>query len=92
MMRRVRRGELYGYLNCKDEEVIAPQFTYAEDFFENRAVVQTADSKMGAIDKEGRWVIQPIYDMLGLEDGIFEARIGDEWRKIDYLGTTINNQ
>lgn len=92
MMRRVRRGELYGYLDCNDNEVITPQFTYAEEFFENRAVVQTAGSKMGVIDKEGSWIIQPIYDMIGLEDGIFDARIGDKWIKIDYLGTTINNQ
>ena len=92
MMRRVRRGELYGYLDSNDNEVITPQFTYAEEFFEDRAVVQTAGSKMGVIDKEGRWIVQPIYDMIGLEDGIFDARIGDKWIKIDYLGTTINNQ
>ena len=89
MMRRVRKDGLYGYLDCDDKELIAPQYTYAEDFFENRAVVQTTEGKMGVIDSEGRWIIKPIYDMLGFEDGIFNARIGQQWIKIDYLGITI---
>ena len=89
MKYRVRQGELYGYLDCDLREIIPPQFTYAEDFFENRAVVQTSDSKMGVIDSRGHWVIKPIYDMLGIDEGDFEARIGDEWIKIDYSGTTI---
>lgn len=88
-MIRVCKDGLYGYLDCHNEEKIPPQYTYAEDFFENRAVVQTLDSKMGVIDSRGHWVIKPIYDMLGIDKGDFEARIGDEWIKIDYSGTTI---
>lgn len=88
-MFRVRKGDLYGYLNSKREEVIAPQFTYAENFFENRAVVQTADGKMGVINHEQQWIIEPLYDMLGFEDGEFDARIGKGWIKIDYMGKII---
>ena len=89
MMRRVRQGSLYGYLNDKDEEVIEPQFIYAENFFENRAVVQNPDGKMGVIDHHCQWIIPPHYDMIGFEDGIFNTRIGEEWHTIDYLGKTI---
>ena len=89
MMRCVRKGELYGYLDDTDCEVIAPQFIYAENFFENRAVVQTRDGKMGAIDHRGEWVIDPRYDMLGYEGGEFEGRIGNEWQRVDYLGNQI---
>ena len=89
MMRRVRQGSLYGYLNDKDEEVIEPQFIYAESFFENRAVVQNPDGKMGVIDHHCQWIIPPHYDMIGFEDGLFNARIGQEWHVIDYLGKTI---
>ena len=89
MMRRVRKGNLYGYLDEFDTEVIKPQFIYAEDFFEDFAVVQTIDGKMGTIDHNGEWLIRPIYDMIGFEDGIFEARIGDKWIKLDYLGRII---
>lgn len=89
MMRRVRQGSLYGYLNDKDEEVIEPQFIYAENFFENRAVVQNLDGKMGVIDHNCQWVIPPHYDMIGFEEGVFNARIGEEWHAIDYLGKII---
>lgn len=89
MMRRVRQGSLYGYLNDKDEEVIEPQFIYAENFFENRAVVQNPDGKMGVIDHNCQWVIPPHYDMIGFEEGVFNARIGEEWHAIDYLGKII---
>ena len=89
MMRRVRKGDLYGYLDEFDTEVIKPQFPYAEDFFEDFAIVQTTEGKMGAIDHNGEWLINPIYDMIGFEDGVFEARIGEEWIKLDYLGKII---
>ena len=88
-MRRVCKGGLYGYLDSNDTEVIEPQFIYAENFFEDRAVVQNPDGKMGVIDHKQHWVIEPVYDMIGFEDGIFEARLGEEWVKIDYLGKTI---
>ncbi len=89
MMRRVRKGELYGYLDDEDSEVIAPQFIYAENFFENRAVVQTVEGKMGVIDHDCKWIVEPIYDMVGFEDGLFDARLGEHWIKIDYLGNII---
>ena len=88
-MRRIRKGKLYGYLDYNNSEAIAPQFTYAENFFENRAVVQTSEGRMGVINHECQWIIEPIYDMLGFEDGIFEARLGNRWIKIDYLGNII---
>lgn len=89
MMRRIRSGELYGYLDGNDNLLIEPQFTYAENFFENRAVVQTREGKMGVINHDCQWIVEPIYDMLGFEDGIFNARIGYDWIKIDYMGKII---
>lgn len=88
-MRRVCKGGLYGYLDCNNQEIITPQYIYAENFFENRAVVQTSDGKMGVIDHSGHWVIEPEYDMIGFENGRFEARIGEEWTELDYLGIII---
>ena len=88
-MRRIRKGSLYGYLDSNDAEVIEPQYIYAENFFEDRAVVQNPDGKMGVIDHRQHWIIEPIYDMVGFEDGLFDARLGEEWFKIDYSGKTI---
>ena len=89
MMRLVRKGELYGYLDDCDREVISPRYIYAENFFENRAVVQNPDGRMGAIDHSGRWVIEPQYEMLGFAGGLFEGRLGTQWYKIDYQGKLI---
>ncbi len=89
MMRRVRKADLYGYLDESDSEIIKPQFTYAEDFFEGFAIVRTIEGKMGAIGRNGDWIIHPIYDMLGFEDGYFEARSGEQWITMDYLGKII---
>lgn len=90
MMRLVCKDSLYGYINSNNEEVIALQYTYAEPFFENRAVVQTRDGKMGALNHNGERVVEPVYDMLGFEDGCFRARIGTEWIELDYSGKKIN--
>lgn len=89
MMRLVCRDSLYGYLDCNNDEVIALQYTYAEPFFENRAVVQTQEGMMGVINRNNEWVVEPVYDMLGFEDGQFKARIGAEWFELDYLGNKI---
>lgn len=91
-MRRVRNGELYGYLDNDNVLVIEPQFTYAENFFENRAVVQTTDGKMGVIDHDFHWIIEPIYDMVGFEDGVFSVRKGHKWFRLNYVGEFINNK
>ncbi len=89
LLRRVRHNGLYGYIDSSDRIVIEPQFDYAEDFFENRAVVRTIEGKMGVIDRNCHFVIEPIYDMVGFEDGVFEARLGDKWITIDFLGRII---
>lgn len=52
----------YGYVDTGNRTVIAPQFIWAADFREGRAEVQTAEG-MGLIDKQGRFVIEPRYEI-----------------------------
>ncbi len=54
---------LYGYKNIKNEIVIQARYTRVEDFSENLAVVQDAETgKYGYIDIHGDVVIPFIYD------------------------------
>lgn len=87
MMRRIRIGNLYGYADAEGHTVIEPQFTYAENFYENRAVVETADGA-GVIDRTGQQIVETRYDMAERdeESGNFIVRNGEEWFMFDYFG------
>lgn len=47
----VEDAEGYGYVDTQNRYLIAPQYRWANDFHEGRAEVQTADGRMGLIDK-----------------------------------------
>jgi len=87
MMRRVRAGELYGFMDAEGATVIEPVFRYAEDFRENRAVVETGEG-MGVIDRRGRFIIEPRYDIVEFdpERGDYTVKCGAKWARFDYLG------
>lgn len=82
----VRKGELYGYINKKGEEVIAPQFTEAEAFGEyGLAPVKTADEKWCYVNEKGK-IIMEFENYLGI--GSFHnglAWFADENRKAGYM-------
>lgn len=90
MMCMVSRGNLYGYIDCDGRTVIEPQFTYAEDFCENRAVVEVERGRMGVIDRFGNYVLPPEYEMIGwLDDGCFDVRLGDRRGVFGYMGEVV---
>lgn len=53
---RIVCGGRYGYADEQMRTVIAPQYVWADDFGEGRAVVET-ERGMGLIDKQGREII-----------------------------------
>ena len=87
MMRRVCADGLYGFTDAAGDTVVAPSFIYAEDFRENRAVVET-ENGMGVIDRSGRFVIEPCYDIVEFdpECGDYVVKCGTKWARFDYLG------
>lgn len=87
MMRRVVRGERYGYVDDCGRTVIEPCFTSAGDFSENRAVVSTADGA-GIIDRTGRYVVEPVYDIADFDPdrGGYVACRDGVWHVFDYMG------
>ena len=90
MMRLVRRGELFGYADAEGCTVIEPRFTYAEEFFENRAVVELERGRMGVIDRSGNFIIPPDYDMVRFtDDETFRVRSGELVGEFDYSGAVV---
>lgn len=90
MMQIVVREGLYGYADDEERVVIEPCFTYAEPFFENRAIVERCRGCMGVIDKQGRYVVPPEYDMISWTDkGRFRVRKGELVGELDYSGAEM---
>lgn len=69
-LRVVVRGNRFGYADETGRIVIGPQYAWAGDFSEGRAMVAVEAPageeglRMGLIDREGRAVIPPVYDDL----------------------------
>lgn len=50
------------YIDTTGKIVIGPQFLFGENFHEGTAEVKMQDGKSGVIDRQGRFIIPPIYD------------------------------
>lgn len=87
MLIRVEDEAGYGYVDTSNRTVIAPQFIWAADFREGRAEVQTAEG-MGLIDKQGRHVIEPRYEIVDFNPytGCTRLRREGLWALADYNG------
>lgn len=87
---RVRRGNLYGFIDCDGRQITPFEYSWASEFQEGRAIVAKG-SKMGAIDSNGRKVIFVVYNSLefDVESGFFTAT-NDRYRYlIDYNGAIV---
>lgn len=87
----VEDAEGYGYVDTQNRCLIAPQYSWANDFHEGRAEVQTADGRMGLIDKSGRYVLEPRYEIVEYDDrtGRVLARLDGRWAAFDYEGRQL---
>lgn len=87
---RVEDETGYGFVDTENRPVIAPQFVWAADFREGRAEVQTAQG-MGLIDKRGRYVIEPRYEIVDYNPYTGCSRIRSEglWALADYNGRIV---
>jgi len=73
---RVRINEKWGYIDNASQEIIEPQFHFAEEFSNDIAVVRNTEDKHGAIDKSGKLIIDYQFRILTkFENGY--ARFGD---------------
>jgi hypothetical protein len=48
------------------------------------------DGRFGIVDKEGQWLIEPIYEnAYGFSDGLATLKRGDTWQFVDSSGTVV---
>lgn len=90
-LRRVRRGDRYGFIDGAGREAIAVQFDHATDFEEGRAAVGE-HGRTGLIDTTGRYVIPPVHPELeySTENGISIAGSAEQgWTAYDYDGRPL---
>lgn len=80
-----------GFKDKYDNVIIKDEFLWASDFSSNRAVVKLKNSKMGIIDRKGRYVIKPLYSSVDYNpmDGISIVHRGEEQTRFNYLGEQI---
>ncbi|MBO7263927.1 MAG: WG repeat-containing protein [Alistipes sp.] len=80
-----------GFKDRNDNVIIADEYLWATDFSSNRAVVQLKNSKMGIIDRKGRYIIQPLYSSVVYNptDGISVVHNGELQARFNYLGEQI---
>ena len=85
-----------GFINEKNEVVIPFEFRYSYQnrcyiFEGGRCVVSYKDGKMGIIDTAGRWVLEPVYDIIqSFPDCIFLVKDGKKWQ-VDLDGNIVQS-
>lgn len=88
---RFCRNRRYGFMNSKKEVVIPPQYLWAEEFCENRAVVETRTG-YGVIDETGKEIISSVFDYIRYDKNktLFYVTCDHQTACIDYNGRIIS--
>lgn len=92
----VQKNGHIGFINRKGETVIPFHFPYhgnplSEFVFKNgHCVVADTTGKCGVIDREGKWLIKPLYDNISIyEDHAIVSKAGIRMQ-VDYDGRVLN--
>ncbi|UIR56814.1 WG repeat-containing protein [Sphingobacterium sp. SRCM116780] len=82
---------LYGAINKKRELIIPLEFNRIDDFKEGYAIAQKEQGgQFGVIDKNGKFVIRPKYELLqSFSEGLAAFMKDDKWGFIDIKGNVI---
>ena len=80
-----------GFKDKNDVVIIKDDYLWASDFCCNRAVVKLKNSKMGVIDRKGRYIIEPKYSSIDYNptDGISIVHDGERYTRFNYLGEQL---
>lgn len=90
-LRRFTSANGVGFKDKYDNVVIAADYIWATDFSCNRAVVQLKNSKMGIIDRKGRYIIEPKYSSIDYNplDGISIVHDNELETRFNYEGEQL---
>ncbi|MBR5821557.1 MAG: WG repeat-containing protein [Alistipes sp.] len=89
--RRFTSKQGVGFKDKNDVVIIKDDYLWASDFCCNRAVVKLKNSKMGVIDRKGRYIIEAKYNSIDYNptDGISIVREGELQTRFNYLGEQL---
>ncbi|EGO65872.1 WG repeat-containing protein [Acetonema longum] len=73
-----QKQRLYGYIDARGQTVIEPQFSFASDFRQQRAIVQSVSGQYQIIDREGRVLLESDLPPQEAAGGIVTLRYGDD--------------
>lgn len=92
----VQKNGHIGFINRKGETVIPFHFPYHGNplsefvFKDGHCVVADTTGKCGVIDREGKWLIKPLYDNISIyEDHAIVSKAGSRMQ-VDYDGRVLN--
>lgn len=92
----VQKNGHIGFINRKGETVIPFHFPYHGNplsefvFKDGHCVVADTTGKCGVIDREGKWLIKPLYDNISIyEDHAIVSKAGIRMQ-VDYDGRVLN--
>lgn len=80
-----------GFKDRHNRVVINDVYSWASNFEEERAIVRLKDGNMGIINRQGDYIIQPLYDNIEYDTytGISCAYKDKQCTKFNYLGEVI---
>ena len=91
--------KLFGFINMSGKEVIECKYSFAGPFSNERALVYTTDEKVGYIDTNGNYAVEPMYELFYSEgtgagfsfssDGYVIVLKGEKFGVVDKNGKVI---
>ncbi len=89
---RISHGGRYGFISTRGEVIIEPLFRWASDFQEGRAEVM-GDKGVGVIDKQGRFIVEPLYEDVNYDPRSGEIRVRQDglWAVRSYEGEWLTD-
>lgn len=94
----VEKDGYIGFINTSGKLVIGCKYPYRGNplyqfvFHDGHCVVANSDNKLGVIDANGKWVVEPIYDNVQLtKDYAVVYAEGDFKKQIDYDGNVLQD-
>ncbi|MEO9954226.1 WG repeat-containing protein [Nonlabens sp.] len=88
---KIRADNLYGFINRKGIEVIAPEFRMVSPFYTNEfTVIRKENGKVGFININGELIFEGDYEILRFPHlNAAAARLNNKWGLIDLQGKIL---
>lgn len=79
-----------GFINTTGNLAFEGRFAHSSGFHEGLCIVKKTGGKFGVINTQGEWVIEPLYQEIGLFNyGIAPFRQNQQWGLLNTLGEVI---